>query len=89
MPKNETDGTLIKSIPKNEHAVLSYYSSLDEEKEEAKRLSQSRKTHTITQNIITGEFTLYKCMENGFIRIKKAPTPSEFDNIVYPKNKRK
>lgn len=38
--------------------------------------------YLITQNPLEGRFTLWKCLEDGFERIKTSNNPLDFDKII-------
>lgn len=38
--------------------------------------------YLITENPLKGQFTLWKCLEDGFERIKTSDSPLDFDDII-------
>ena len=38
--------------------------------------------YLITQNPLKGQFTLWKCLENGFEKMSTAKNPLDFDKII-------
>ena len=38
--------------------------------------------YLITQNPLKGQFTLWKCLEDGFEKIKTSDNPLDFDDVI-------
>ena len=45
-------------------------------------LAKSGDRYLITQNPLKEQFTLWKCLEDGFEKIKTSDNPLEFDKII-------
>ena len=45
-------------------------------------LAKSGDMYLITQNPLKEQFTLWKCLEDGFEKIKTSDNPLEFDKII-------
>lgn len=45
-------------------------------------LTSSGEKYIITQNPLKEQFTLWKCLEDGFEKIKTSDNPLEFDKII-------
>ena len=46
------------------------------------KLSSSGDKYLITENPLKAQFTLWKCIEEGFERIKISDSPLDFDDVI-------
>lgn len=44
--------------------------------------NESGDEYLITQNPLKGQFTLWKCLEDGFEKIKTSDNPRDFDDVI-------
>ena len=44
--------------------------------------TRSGDKHLITENPLKEQFTLWKCLEDGFERIKTSSNPLDFDKVI-------
>ena len=65
-----TSSKIVKSIPNTENGVGTSCTT------------ESGDKYLITQNPLKGEFTLWKCLNDGFERISTSDSPLDFDNII-------
>ena len=70
-PTNKTT-KIIKSIPSSEDKKMFCFT----------RPSSSGDKYIITQNPLKQQFTLWKCVEEGFEKISASNNPSDFDDII-------
>lgn len=66
-----TSSKIVKAIPSSETGT---------------RVSCLNGKYLITQNPLKEQFTLWKCLDDGFERIKSSENPLDFDKII-PWNK--
>lgn len=71
-PKNSesSKSKIVKTIPSSETGI-----GVD-------CLAKSGDRYLITQNPLKEQFTLWKCLEDGFEKIKTSDNPLEFDKII-------
>jgi hypothetical protein len=67
-----TASKTVKSIPNNEDMKMTCFTKPNE----------SGEKFIITQNPLKEQFTLWKCLEDGFERIKTSSYPLGFDEII-------
>ena len=46
------------------------------------KANESGDKYIISQNPLKGQFTLWKCLEDGFERIATSDNPREFDEVI-------
>lgn len=67
MAKTSTNTKTVKSIPSSENGV---------------GVDCMNGKYLITQNPLKEQFTLWKCLEDGFEKIKTSDNPLDFDKII-------
>lgn len=68
-----TSSKIVKSIPNSETGRGVECNTLSGDK------------YIISQNPLKRQFTLWKCIEDGFEKIDTSDNPLDFDNIVFNK----
>lgn len=66
----KTESKIVKTIPSSETGAG------------VSCLAKSGDRYLITQNPLKEQFTLWKCLDDGFEKIKTSSNPLEFDNMV-------
>lgn len=73
-----TSSKVIKTIPSSETgSTTTCFTKPD----------KSGDKYLITQNPLKGQFTLWKCVEDGFEKIKVSDGPRDFDKVIPWENK--
>lgn len=65
-----TSSKIVKSIPNTETGVGTTC------------ITESGEKYLITHNPLKEQFTLWKCLNDGFERISTSDSPLDFDNII-------
>ena len=63
---------ILKSIPSSENEMTSCFT----------KPNSSGDEYLITQNPLKQQFTLWKCVEEGFEKISTSNNPLDFDDII-------
>ena len=67
-----TSSKIIKTIPASEIEKVTCFT----------KPNSSGDKYIITENPIKGQFTLWKCIEDGFEKIKTSDNPRGFDDVI-------
>jgi hypothetical protein len=67
-----TSSKIVKTIPVSEIQAVTCFTKSNE----------SGDKYLITQNPLKAQFTLWKCIEEGFERIKTDGNPKDFDDLI-------
>lgn len=67
-----TSSKIVKNIPSSETGKV-------------KCINLNKDEYIISQNSLKMQFTLWKCIEDGFEKISTSNNPSDFDEIVFEK----
>ena len=67
-----TPSKTVKTIPSTEVSKVSCFT----------RPNSSGDEYIITQNQLKQQFTLWKCVEDGFERISTSNNPLDFDEVI-------
>ena len=70
---SRTSSKIVKSIPSTETGVRTACFT---------KQNKSGDKYLITQNPIKEQFTLWKCLDDGFEKISTSDSPLDFDNII-------
>ena len=70
MERTSTKTKIVKSIPSTETGAGTTC------------ITESGEKYLITQNPLKEQFTLWKCLSDGFERISTSYSPLDFDNII-------
>lgn len=68
-----TSSKIVKSIPASETGARTTCLT---------KQNNSGDRYLITENPLKAQFTLWKCVEEGFDRIKTSDSPLDFDDII-------
>lgn len=64
-----TSSKIVKAIPNSEVQKVDC-------------LTKSGSKYLITENPLKAQFTLWKCLEDGFERVKTSENPLDFDDVI-------
>lgn len=67
-----TPSKIVKTIPSTEIQAVTCFTKPNE----------SGDKYLISQNPLKAQFTLWKCIEEGFERIKTSGSPKDFDDLI-------
>lgn len=67
-----TASKIVKAIPSSEEEKATCFT----------RANGSGEKYLITENPLKVQFTLWKCVEEGFERIKTSDSPLDFDDVI-------
>lgn len=67
-----TSSKIVKTIPVSENKRVTCFTKQNE----------SGDKYIITQNPLKAQFTLWKCLEDSFERIKVSDSPKDFDDLI-------
>ena len=70
MERTSTKNKIVKSIPSSETGTRTSC------------ITESGDKYLITQNPLKEQFTLWKCLDDGFEKISTSESPLDFDNII-------
>ena len=70
--QSKTTSKIVKSIPSLEIEKMSCFT----------KQNSSGDEYIVTQNQLKQQFTLWRCVENGFEKIATSNSPSKFDEII-------
>lgn len=68
-----TSSKVIKAIPSSETGTRTACFT---------KPNSSGDEYLITQNPLKAQFTLWKCLEDGFEKIKTSDSPLDFDDVI-------
>lgn len=68
-----TSSKIVKTIPASETGVKTVCFT---------KPNSSGDKYLITQNPLKAQFTLWKCLGDGFEKIKTSDNPTDFDDVV-------
>jgi hypothetical protein len=68
-----TSSKIVKTIPASETGIRTTCFT---------KPNSSGDNYLITQNPLKAQFTLWKCLEDGFERIKTSDNPTDFDDVI-------
>lgn len=68
-----TSSKIVKTIPASETGTRTTCFT---------KPNNSGDKYLITQNPLKAQFTLWKCLEDGFERIKTSDNPTDFDDVI-------
>lgn len=68
-----TSSKIVKNIPNSETGSITACFT---------KANESGDKYIISQNPLKGQFTLWKCLEDGFEKVATSNNPLEFDEII-------
>lgn len=68
-----TSSKIVKTIPSSETGTRTTCFT---------KPNNSGDKYLITQNPLKAQFTLWKCLEDGFEKIKTSDNPTDFDDVI-------